>query len=210
MREALKILTFLFIMTFLFWILVVFKAVNASPLVPQEEIAHVDAAVLHIVQKGIPSHRIKPHPNHPIVKDVDGRRELVEGIVAAGRRWNVSRTFLVAMAFREGSFQNDQVGGLEEKSTFQMVDQVINTLKCDVSTFAGAADCAAQWLNVKRSQCGQCLKGGFVRYATGRRICRPDTEKLRWMVWDRFGIAEKLDRLEPAPVFIEGSRLLKE
>lgn len=209
MRDALKILTFLFIMTFLFWILLVFKSAHASPISPQEELIQVDAAVLHIVQKGIPKHGIKPRPNHPIVKDTESRKELVEGIVAAGRRWNIPQTFLVAMAFREGSFQNDQVGEIGERSTFQMVDYVIDKLGCDVSTYAGAADCAAQWLSRKRSDCGH-LKGGFVRYATGRKICRPDTERLKWMTWDRFGIAERLSKLEPVPIMKTEFQLLRE
>jgi hypothetical protein len=159
------------------------------------EVDRVEAAILHIVQKGLPSHGVEPFPGHEIARDQEMRRELAEAIVDAGPLRNIPPMLLVAMAFREGSFRNTAEGTIGERSTFQIVDQVIDALDCDVATYRGAADCAAVWLDLKRDECGGDLRGGFLRYATGRRVCRPYSEKTRWLVNDRFGIAEKLSKI---------------
>ena len=158
---------------------------------PSESIlvTRVEAAMLWLVSSGIPSHNIAPNKRNPVYTDPGWRHELAVAIVAASRRWAVSPWFLVAVAFREGSFKQDARGDLEEQSTFQ----IMTSHGCDLKQVAGAADCAARLLRRYADRCGS-VRAGFLRYATGRRICSPDTPHLKWMDQDRAGIARRLEQ----------------
>jgi hypothetical protein len=151
----------------------------------------VDRAMLWLVTNGIPKHDIGPNLKNAAAMDPEWRRELAEAIVAASRRRDVPAWDLVAIAFREGSFRREPIGDLDEHSTFQIVPDTASAFGCDTSTAAGSADCAALLLDHWRGVCGG-LWPGFMRYATGRKICRPDTKRLSWMIWDRPGISRIL------------------
>jgi hypothetical protein len=153
----------------------------------------VEGAMLHIVTQGIPKHQIKPNAGSPILRDPAWRAELAAAIAAAGRAHGVPVWFLVAVAYREGSFRRAPVGKIGELSTFQITPRTARHFQCDLTTTAGAADCSARIIRHHWDRCGT-LGGGFMRYATGRSICSPDTEHLLWMRWDRLGIAEILRR----------------
>jgi hypothetical protein len=105
--------------------------------------------------------------------------------------------FLVAVAYREGSFRRAPVGKIGELSTFQITPRTARAFRCDMTTTEGAADCSARIIRHWWDRCGT-LGGGFMRYATGRAICSPDTEHLLWMRWDRLGIAEILRKRHAA------------
>jgi hypothetical protein len=154
---------------------------------------HVEEAIVYILTKGMPKHGIKPSPNHLLMKKPELRRELSMAINRYADTYNVPEMFLVAMAYREGSFKNDAKGKIGEVSTFQVTEHVIKKHKCDVSTYDGATECAAKHLLEKVKKCKN-LKGSFMYYATGR-TCRADTRKLRWMQWDRWTIAHKLEKM---------------
>jgi len=152
---------------------------------------HVDRAIVHLLTKGLPSHKIDPHPNHRLMKQPELRKELSLAINEHADTYKVPEMFLVAVAFREGSFKNDAEGLLKERSTFQIGKGLAK--KCDLSTYDGAAKCAARHLREEVSRCGS-LRGSFMWYATGR-TCKPDHKHLKWMDRDRWGIASKLQRI---------------
>jgi hypothetical protein len=151
----------------------------------------VEAAMIHIVTRGIPKHQIEPNRGNAILRDPAWRTELAAAIVDAGRAHGVPVWFLVAVAYREGSFRREPVGKLDEHSTFQITPRTARHFKCDLATAAGAADCSARIIRHYWDECGT-LGGGFMHYATGRNICSPDTKHLLWLRWDRLGIAEVL------------------
>ena len=157
---------------------------------PSESILviRIQWAMVSLVVEGLPAHNILPNHTNPVTADPDWCRELSHAIAAASRRWDVSPWFLVAVAFREGSFRREATGDLDEQSTFQ----VMRSHGCDLSQVAGAADCAAKLLSNYARVCNS-LERGFLRYATGRRICSPDTPRLEWMYRDRAGIARELE-----------------
>jgi hypothetical protein len=153
----------------------------------------VEGAMLQIVTEGIPKHQIKPNAGSPILRDPAWRAELAAAIAAAGLAHGVPVWFLVAVAYREGSFRRAPVGKIGETSTFQITPRTARAFRCDMTTTGGQADCSARILRHYWDRCGT-LGGGFLRYATGRSACKPRTRRLRWMEWDRLGIAEILRR----------------
>jgi hypothetical protein len=159
---------------------------------PTTMVDRVEEAMLYIVTKGIPEHRIYPNKGNVIVKDKEWRRELATAIVAASRQYEIPWSFMVALSFREGSFQKKPVGKIGEQSTFQIVEDTAEAFQCDMDTVAGSASCAAKILRHWQEKCGS-LRGGFMRYATGRSICYPDTKRLKWLHRDRPGIADILE-----------------
>jgi hypothetical protein len=166
------------------------------------ELPHpIERAILHVVHYGIPAHDVKPRPNHPLTKDPARMSELVSAIDEASHAYDIDRPgfFMVSIAFRENSFLPDDVGGLGERGVFQMIPAVAKRVReemdgrCTLDTVRGSAFCAAAWLDHWRQKCGH-LRGAFVVYATGQKVCKPYSEKTRWIVRDRFGIARKLRR----------------
>ena len=152
---------------------------------------HINRAIVHILTKGLPKHKIKPNPNHRLMKQPKIREELSTAIDVQAKVYNVPEMFLVAVAYREGSFKNDAKGLLGEASTFQVGKGLAK--RCDLSTYNGAAECAAMHLRENVSRCGS-MRGSFMWYATGR-TCKPDHKRLKWMDWDRWTIAAKLQKI---------------
>jgi hypothetical protein len=187
-----------YVLVVVFWLLlgVMFISSDSHAQEPDPRLydrGSVEAAVLHIVTQGLPRHQIKPNAGNQVLRDPAWRTELAAAIALAGARHGVPVWFLIAVAYREGSFRRAPVGEIGETSTFQITPRTARHFKCDMTTTAGQADCSAQIIRHHWDKCGT-LGGGFMRYATGRRICSPDTERLLWMRWDRLGIAEALRR----------------
>jgi len=164
-------------------------ASDVSDKTPNAE--HIDLAIEYLLTNGLPSHNIFPNLKHRLIRKPKLRAELSQAIDKYGDVYDVPKMFLVAMAFREGSFKNDTEGLLGEKSTFQVGKGLAK--KCNLSTYDGATKCAARHLREEVSRCGS-LRGSFMWYATGR-TCKPDHKHLKWMDWDRWGIASKLQRI---------------
>lgn len=159
--------------------------------------AQIEAAILYIMDIGFPEHKIYPNRGNPLYRNRARRAELVRAIDEASTRYPVPPMFLVAMAFREGSFVGKKPGDLGELSTFQIIPRTARIIRkrhepeCTLDTVQGSALCAAAWLAHWTPKCGS-LHGAFVIYATGKR-CKPVTPHLIWMLRDRFGIARKLE-----------------
>jgi len=151
----------------------------------------IDYALRKLVYEGLPEHKIEPCPSCPGARRNADRRRLSRAIAEASTRYSIDPGLLGAIAFREGAFRAEVVGGLNEGSTFQIVPAQAKRLKCDLSTHAGAADCSAKMLSLGRIHCGD-LEGAILFYATGR-TCEPDTPRLKWMLRDRLGIARRLN-----------------
>jgi hypothetical protein len=167
----------------------------------------VEEAILFIVTKGIPEHRIKPWKKHPLTRDSKARAELVQAIVQAAHDHDIPEMLLVSIAFRENSF-TPGTGSIGEVSVFQIIPDNQRSIRkglfpwttyseprCDLSTVDGSAMCAAALLWIHRARCGD-LPGAMMLYATGR-TCKPDTPKLRWIQNDRFGVMEILEKRFP-------------
>lgn len=160
----------------------------------------VEKAMLHIMIRGMPQHKIKAHPHHIMVKNHEARKELAHAITEAAHAHNIPEMLMVAIAYREGSFQNDKVGDIGERSSFQMLRYVAKRAQqidpeCDLKTYRGAARCSAAWL-AHWSAPEKCknLEGAILMYATGK-TCKPTRPKHRWLIRDRLGIAKKLERM---------------
>lgn len=164
----------------------------------QEEIilnpGHLEKAIVHLLTKGFERHRIKPCPNHRLMKNPGLRRELVEAVFEAASKNGLDPMLLLVIAFREGSFKNDSKGALGEESTFQIMP--IKKRACDLSTYIGAANCAAKLLKQNLERCKD-IQGAFVLYATGR-TCKADTSHLMWLKRDRFNLAKRLTEIVKA------------
>ena len=166
----------------------------------------VSNAIYHIVTVGIPEHRIKPCPNHPMAQEVSPAREaLAQAIVAAAQKHAIPEMLMVAIAFRENSFTPGGVGDIGEVSVFQIVPSNEKPIQrgkfhwtnykepeCELDTVGGSALCSAALLRIHMFWCDD-LPGALMLYATGH-TCKPYTKKLRWLQWDRFGIARILKR----------------
>jgi len=132
-------------------------------------------------------------PRHPVRRRPAWRREL-SGYIAEGAAVNhLPWALVTAIAYREGSFRPDQKGDLGEWGMMQVADGVKRRCKAqgfDLMTPQGQIQCGTWWLADRRDHCGGNLQHGFAAYASGR-VCRPDTEHLASVVWDRFNLARK-------------------
>ena len=151
----------------------------------------IDYALRKLVHEGLPEHKIRPCPGCPGARRNADRRRLSRAIAEASQKYSIDPGLLGAIAFREGAFRGESIGSLKERSTFQIIPAQARRLNCDLSTHRGAADCSAKMLSLGRVKCGD-LRGSLLYYATGR-TCQADTKRLRWMEWDRFGIARQLN-----------------
>jgi hypothetical protein len=163
----------------------------------------VEAAIKHMITDGIAKYRVVPNRRHQLLKSESLLSELSAAICVASQKWNIPPMVLVAIAFRENSFRGAPVGKLGERSTFQIVPSMVKMIQsglfpwskiaepaCNLKTIDGAALCAAALLAIHRERCGSGA-GALALYATGR-TCKTDTERLKWLVGDRLGIAEYL------------------
>lgn len=160
------------------------------------ELPHpIERAILHVVQTGLPQHQIQPHPNHSITRDTAARAELTTGIEQAALEHQVDPFLMVAIAFREGSFRHDATDG-KAYSTFGVHPGTAKHVRltfeprCTLATVRGSAFCSAGTLTWGRAKCGN-MRAALSFYAT-KGYCRSEKRKVRWLVKDRFGIAEKL------------------
>jgi hypothetical protein len=158
-----------------------------------------ERAIMHIITKGFPALHVYPRKNHPLKKDIEKRKQIVEAIDFAHQKYPlVPNMLLVTIAFRENSFLTKKVGALGEKSTFQMTKGTAKAAKkiepeCDLSTYKGSALCAAAWLDHWARRCGS-LEGALTIYATGHS-CKPKTRRVDWIVFDRMRLTKKLEAL---------------
>ncbi len=162
----------------------------------------IDRAIAVLISRGIAEHKIRPRPNHRLLRSEDLRWELATAIEDATHEYpSVSPYLLIAIGFREGSFNNASVGGIGERSTFQMTPSVIRFVRrmdsrCKPTTYRGAAYCAAVLLDhYTQNECGT-IEGAMLRYATGYACTpQPDRKKHQWIVRDRLGIARHLEKI---------------
>lgn len=170
--------------------------------------ARVEKAILHIVQKGIPRHKIKAFPRSPINKRPGLRKKFVTGIVEASVKYDIPPMVLVSIAYRENGFYLKPQGKIGERGAFQIAPKTYRHIRkgafpwsdvkekgCRTQTYEGGALCAAALLRVNQDRC-ETLWGAVVLYASGR-TCKPDNRHLRWLVRDRMGLANRLDRMFP-------------
>jgi len=168
--------------------------------------AEVDRAILFLLQKGIPKHRIKPFKHHPLAKSAVERAKLAKSIFLAAQKHDVPQMLLLAIAYREGSLIGG-VGAIGEVSTFQIVPPNQRSIRrglfrgtnykepeCDLKTLEGAALCSAALMRIDFIIC-QSWGGALVLYATGTS-CEDNTKRRRFIRRDRLGIMEVLDGLE--------------
>jgi hypothetical protein len=159
----------------------------------------IEKAIMYIINKGFPKLQVFPRKNHPLKKDIQRRKELIEAIENAHQKYpEVPEMLLVAKAFREGSFVGDKDGAIGEKTTFQMLPVTAKAAKklepeCTLKTYKGAALCTAAWLNHWKNKCGT-LEGALVIYATGH-TCKIQTRRVQWIVHDRIRIMKALEKI---------------
>ena len=95
---------------------------------------------------------------------------------------------------RESSMRPNAKGDLGEVGLMQVGDDVKRLCKARGLNLLEPEDqiaCGTWWLSECRERCGS-LRGGFTFYATGR-VCKPDTEHVKDVVFDRFNLAERLE-----------------
>jgi hypothetical protein len=190
------------------WIIAVVIALYSFPARSGER--EVEAAILFLLEKGIPEHKIKPFKGHPLARNQKKRLDLTRAIVEAAQRHDVPEMLLVAIAFRENSLNGRDVGADGEVSAFQIMPfnqrNIVNGLfpwtdykepHCELSTLDGAALCASALLRIHYLRC-QDWSGAVVLYATGKSCSveadTPErTKRRRFIRWDRIGIMEVLD-----------------
>ena len=160
------------------------------------ELEDIDRAILHVLEHGIPEHKLAPYPRHPLTSDPAARREFAEAIIFAELEHRVSRWLLMAISLREGSWLMDGKGDRGELSAWQIMPRTARWARrtdprCNLDTYRGAALCAGVLLYHWTRKCGS-EGGAIMRYVTGR-TCRPSTDHLDWIWRDRLGIAQKLE-----------------
>jgi len=205
--------TILTLMAFVFATMLLYYSCSESRAEASETPNPVERAILHVVTVGLPKHKISPCPAHPIAHNKYTRLELVAAIEDASSAYRIDPYFLVAIGFRENRFLPEEEGALGERGVFQMIPAVAKRVRtemdnrCTLDTVRGSAFCTAAWLDHWRSKCNGCLKGAFVVYASGQRVCKPYSKKLRWMVQDRFGIAKRLRQVTAPSTEVLQARL---
>lgn len=178
-------------------LLLVLGRVSASEKAPASpEI--LASAILSVCLDGVPRHKIEPFPRHPIVKNMDARLRLARAISSAVELYpRIDPFLLVAISYREGSFGLKTDGKLGEESTFQMMPRTARIIskhdpECSLEDVEGSAICAAAFLDLwsRPSRCGS-IEGAISKYASGKG-CRPPSLRVKWIIWDRLGIARHL------------------
>jgi hypothetical protein len=139
------------------------------------------------------SYLLRTNPRHPLHKTPVKRAQIAAGLLEHGRRHSIPPYFLLAAAFRESSLRTDVAGLLGEMGILQCHGHCARG--CNMRVLSGQLECSVRWLRAKMDECNGSLEGGFLRYATGRRICKPDSEKLRWLVNDRVSLWKQLENL---------------
>lgn len=178
------------------WVLLVLTRVALCE--PLTDVRSVDKAIVYILSKGVPKHNIKPYPEHMLLKSPYERLRLARAIVSAAKRHRVSRWILVATAFREGSFKGKKKGLGGELSMFQIMPGTARLIRefepmCSFTTVESAAICAAAILRQGYDKCGS-MSGALAKYVTGKG-CKAVTARVKWIVWDRQGIARALEKM---------------
>jgi hypothetical protein len=158
----------------------------------------IDRAILHLCLSGLPAHDIEPFANNPIVKNPKARSALARGIVAASIDHDINPWLMLAIAYRENSFGNTATGSRGEITVFQIVPRTLQRARemdqrCSGDNYKGSAYCAAVLLRHWTDLCGS-VRGAMAKYATGK-TCSPQSKKVAWILWDRFGIASKLEKM---------------
>jgi hypothetical protein len=174
----------------------------------------VSRAIHHLLTCGVPAHRILPTPRARLARDAALRAITAQAIVAAATAHGVSPYYLVAIAYREGSFRPTAVGTRNERSMFQVMPHLVRAIRrgqihgqagpapaCRLDTVAGSAQCAAALLRAGYDACGgRSWARAMVRYVAGGRRCTAGrSRQLAFIAWDRPGLAEALSRLGAAP-----------
>lgn len=178
-------------------ILLVVLCLGATKQEPTE-VDRIDRAIHFILSKGLPKHKIFPHPRHKVVKDPELRLQIALAIQRASEAKKVPAPLLIATGFREGSFKASSVGKLGEKSMFQMMGRTARLAqkldsRCALDTVEGSAMCSATWLKHWYKKCGD-WQGSLTLYATGGPTCKPQSSHVEWLTRDRLGIARKISR----------------
>jgi len=139
----------------------------------------IEKGMLHLISGKMPKrYRIGPNKRNAIIRSPEHRKELAEAIHFASKKYNLKNPFwLVAISFREGSFQRVVVADSEigERSTFQISPKTEKWIakeldeECTTKTYQGAAICAAALLDQYMKKCGT-IEGALTKYATGKRF----------------------------------------
>ena len=164
----------------------------------EDETSKIQKTIVHLLSKGLPKHKIKPWPRHPLLKDTSQLLELSSAINAASQAKDVPPALLIATGFREGSFKPGSEGDLGELSMFQMMPATAREAqllepRCTLDTVEGSAMCSATWLRHWADKCGN-WRGSLAIYATGKSCNPKHNERVEWLTADRLGIAKKLHK----------------
>lgn len=169
------------------------------PLKASEEIKKekIEKAIIHIAEDGIPKFRIGFNKKNVVLRNPKERRKLSEAIYEANRKYpKVPVESLIIISFREGSFKNDVIGGIGEKSAFQIAPKMEKRIRkkleqeCSTDTYQGAALCSAALLNKCLEKCGN-LEGAYIFYATGK-YCNGRTKQQKWIGKNRAKLTKYL------------------
>lgn len=156
-------------------------------------IEEVEKGMLHLISGKMPKrYRIESNKGNAIIKSEEYRKELVEAIHFASEKYKLKNPFwLVAIAFREGSFERVLIADSEigERSTFQIAPSTEKFIQkelepqCTTETYKGAALCSAALIAQYLEKCGT-IEGALTKYATGKRF-----EPFVWSSKDRSSMA---------------------
>jgi hypothetical protein len=164
--------------------------------ISQEEIEMV---IKHIVVDGIKEMKVKPYHKNIMLREEEKRKELSFAIFDASQQYRIDPLLLVVTAFREGGFDNNSVGSIGERTTFQLAPVTLGFIKnknpsCDIKNYFGSAKCSAFLFNKYLDQCGESnLEGVIVKYVFGNDVaCEIKTNKQKRVVGDRVDFVKNL------------------
>lgn len=126
-----------------------------------------------------------------------------KALVGAAMDHNIDPALMVAMGYKESSFELDAKGRIGEIGLVQVHGKAARN--CDLETPEGQAECGAKWLSRVTEECGgriannpvKCIStgdkrhcsGGLAAYASGNCVA---TERVGWIVRGRLKLAEKI------------------
>lgn len=126
-----------------------------------------------------------------------------KALIGAAMDHNIDPALMVAMGYKESSFELDAKGKIGEIGLVQVHGKAARN--CDLQTPEGQAECGAKWLSRVTEECGgriannpqKCIETGARKYCSGGLAAYASgscsaTETVSWIVRGRLKLAERI------------------
>jgi len=139
---------------------------------------------------------VEQAPNHIVNKNATYRKSIVDAVYNAQIKYNIEANWIVAIAYKESSFQKNVTGKATEHGLMQVHPLTAIRMGCtDLVSVEGQIDCGTKTLKHFKKKCGNTVNA-FSAYASNKGACypKPKTRHNR-TVLTRMKLAYRLQEL---------------